>query len=66
MPNTLTVDEKLLEEAFRLGGHRTKKQAVNEALQEYIDRRKRLGFLKLSGKVDYDPGWNYKQERKRR
>ncbi|MFY9826997.1 MAG: type II toxin-antitoxin system VapB family antitoxin [Thermoanaerobaculia bacterium] len=40
MPTNLAIDDELLEEALHLGGHRTKKATVNEALKEYIQRRK--------------------------
>ena len=66
MPTNLNIDERLLDEAKRLGGHHTKRAAVNEALREYIQRRKRLGALKAFGSFDFDPDFNYKEERKRR
>ena len=66
MPTNLNIDEQLLDEAKRLGGHNTKRAAVNEALREYIQRRKRLGALKAFGSFDFDPDFNYKEERKRR
>lgn len=66
MATNLALDDKLLNEAVRLGGHRTKKATVTEALQEYIRRRKQLGILELAGKIDYDPDYDYKKERRRR
>ncbi len=66
MPSNLAIDDKLLDEAVRLGKHRTKKATVNEALQEYIQRRKRLTMLKSFGTIDFDPRYDYKSERKRR
>lgn len=66
MATNLALDDKLLNEAVRLGGHRTKKATVTEALQEYIQRRKQLGILELAGKIDYDPDYDYKKERRRR
>jgi len=66
MPTNLNIDQQLLDEAKRLGGHRTKRAAVNEALREYIQRRKRLGALNAFGSFDFDPDFNYKEERKRR
>ena len=41
MPTNLALDDNLLNKALRLGGHRTKRETVNEALKEYIERRKR-------------------------
>lgn len=66
MATNLALDDKLLNEAVRLGGHRTKKATVTEALHEYIQRRKQLGILELAGKIDYDPDYDYKEERRRK
>jgi len=65
MPTNLAIDDELLEEARRVGGHRTKKATVTEALQEYIQRRKQLELLDLFGTIDYDEDWDYKKQRKR-
>ena len=66
MATNLAIDDKLIEEARVIGRHRTKKAVVTEALQEYIQRRKQLQMLNLLGKIDYDPGYDYKRQRKRR
>jgi Arc/MetJ family transcription regulator len=66
MATNLGIDEKLLAEAQRLGGHRTKKAAVNEALADYVRRKARKGLMKFFGKIDYDPRFDYKEARKRR
>lgn len=65
MPTNLAIDDELLEEALRLGGHRTKKATVNDALKEYIQRRKQLKILDLFGQIDYDPDYDYKEQRRR-
>ena len=66
MPTNLAIDDRLIEEARELGRHRTKKDTVNAALYEYIQRRKQLNILKLLGKVEYDPAYDYKRERRRK
>jgi len=66
MATNLAIDDKLLREAVRLGRQRTKKATVNEALREYIDRRKRLKALKLFGTIDFHPRYDYKRERRER
>lgn len=63
MPTNLAIDDRLLEEAQRIGGHRTKRATVNEALEEYIQRRKQARILELFGTVDFDPKYNYKKQR---
>ncbi len=65
MATNLDIDEKLLDEALRIGGNRTKKATVEQALQEYIQRRKQQKILKLFGKIEYDPSFNYKEQRRR-
>ena len=66
MATNLAIDDKLIEEAREIGGHRTKKAVVTEALQEYIQRRKQLQMLNLLGRIDYGPGYDYKRQRKKR
>jgi Arc/MetJ family transcription regulator len=66
MPTNLALDDRLVEEAKRLGKHRTKREAVNQALAEYVARRKRKRILRLFGKLDWDPRYDYKSERRRR
>ena len=65
MATNLAIDDSLLEEALRIGGHRTKKATVTEALQEYIARRRQQRVLKLFGQIDFDPRYNYKSARRR-
>ncbi|MEK7446452.1 MAG: type II toxin-antitoxin system VapB family antitoxin [candidate division NC10 bacterium] len=66
MPTNLAIDDRLLTRAVRLGGHRTKRATVNEALEEYIKRRQRLAAIKAFGTVELDPTYDYKQARKKR
>jgi Arc/MetJ family transcription regulator len=66
MATNLAIDDRLLCEAVRVGKRSTKRETVNEALREYIDRRKRLKALDLFGTIDFDPRYDYKAERKKR
>jgi Arc/MetJ family transcription regulator len=65
LPTNLAIDDDLLEEAKRVGGHRTKKETVNEALTEYIQRRERRALVELFGQIDFDRRYNYKRARRR-
>jgi Arc/MetJ family transcription regulator len=65
MPTNLAIDDRLLAEAQRAGGHRTKKATVTEALQEYIQRRRQSKIVKLFGTVEFDPSHDYKKQRRR-
>jgi Arc/MetJ family transcription regulator len=64
MPTNLAIDDELLEEVVRVGGHRTKKDTVNEALREYIQRRRQSEIVKLFGTVEFEPGYDYKKQRR--
>jgi hypothetical protein len=66
MATNLAIDDKLILEAQKIGGHRTKKAAVTEALKEYIQRRQQLKVTSLFGKIDYAPDYDYKARRSRR
>ncbi len=64
MPTNLAIDDRLLEEAQKVGRHRTKRECVTAALTEYIDHRKQQEIVALFGKIDYRRGYHYKRERK--
>jgi Arc/MetJ family transcription regulator len=65
MATNLDIDEGLLNEAQRLGHHKTKKQAVNTALDEYIKQQKRSQLLALEGQIEYFGDYDYKALRRR-
>jgi Arc/MetJ family transcription regulator len=64
MSTNLAIDDSLILEAQKVGGHTTKKAAVSQALLEYIQRRRQLEVLALFGTVDYDADYDYKQQRR--
>jgi hypothetical protein len=66
MPTNLALDDRLVEEAKRLGHHASKRAAVNEALAEYVARRRQRRIVDLFGKLEWDSKYDYKAERKRR
>lgn len=66
MPTNLKLDDKLIEETVKLGNFKSKQQAVNSALAEFVHRRQRLRILDLAGKIDFAPGWDYKKLRRSR
>jgi len=65
MPTNLALDDRLIEEARRAGRHKTKREAVNAALAEYVKRRKQLRILDAFGSFDFNPDYDYKAERRR-
>jgi hypothetical protein len=65
MATNLSLDPDLLDRALKVSGERTKKAAVTRALQEFIARRQQKRLLDLMGRLEWDPGFDYKAERKR-
>lgn len=63
MSTNLAIDDALINEAVKVGGHRTKKAAVTEALQEYIAHHKQMKILDIFGKISLDPTYDYKKQR---
>lgn len=63
MATNLALDDTLIEEAKKIGQHRTKKGVVTEALHEYIQRRKQSEILKIFNTVTFDKDYDYKQQR---
>ena len=63
MATNLQIDNDLIQEALQLGGHRTKRAVVEEALQEYVQRRKQLKITELFGTIEYDDNYDYKKQR---
>ncbi len=66
MPSNLQIDDLLLAKAQQVGGFRTKKDTVNEALAEFVRRREQARIVEHFGTIDYDPDYNYKKERSKR
>lgn len=65
MATNLALDPELLERAYRVSGERTKKAAVTRALQEFIARREQRRMVELFGELEWDAGYDYKDERSR-
>jgi hypothetical protein len=63
MATNLAINDSLILEAKKIGGHKTKKEAVTEALHEYINRKKQSEITELFGHIDYDKRYNYKKGR---
>jgi hypothetical protein len=66
MATNLGINDKLVVEAQKRGKHKSKKDAVNAALGEYIRLKKQEDLFNLFGKIDFDPAYDYKAERRRK
>ena len=66
MATNLKLNDELIEATVKLGKFKSKQEAVNTALAEYVQRRQRLRILDLAGKISFDPKWDYKRLRRSR
>lgn len=66
MATNLALDDRLIEEARRVGRHKTKREAVTAALEEYVRRRKQLGVLELRESIEFSDDHDYKALRTRK
>jgi Arc/MetJ family transcription regulator len=65
MATNLNLDDDLIEKAVALGGHKSKKDAVNQALREYVSQLRRIEALDSFGTFEFDPDYDYKRARRR-
>lgn len=65
MDTNLKVVENLIQEALELGNQTTKRAVIEEALREYVQRRKQLKIMELFGTIEYDDNYDFKEQRQR-
>jgi Arc/MetJ family transcription regulator len=53
MRTNIEIDEKLIAEAMKLMGTRTKKETVDKALQAQVAIKRQVSVRSLRGKVDW-------------
>jgi hypothetical protein len=51
---------------MKIGGFRSKKDTVNAALEEFIQKRKAEELIGLFGQIEYDTDYDYKAMRNRK
>ena len=63
MRTNVMLDDSLIEEALKVSRAKTKKEVIHEALKEFVENRKRLNLLDLSGKIKFAEEYDYKAMR---
>jgi len=63
VPTNLNIDNDLLGRAKALGHHRTKRETVECALREYLERLEAEcvgdgSLVQMFGTIDFDPDWS--------
>lgn len=62
MATNLDLDDRLIQVARELGGHRTKRDAVTRALEEYVRWLRQQAIVRDFGSIDYDPKFDYRKQ----
>ena len=65
MATNLALDDRLINEALKAGHHKSKKEAVTEALRSYVKSLKQQDILSSFGKINFDKEYDYKKARNR-
>ncbi|MFO1471010.1 MAG: type II toxin-antitoxin system VapB family antitoxin [Turneriella sp.] len=54
MRTNIVLDDKLVKEAMKLSGKKTKRELVDFALHELINQHRRRALLNLRGKIHWE------------
>jgi len=63
LATNLAISDELLASALKISGLKTKRETVNMALEEFIQRRRRKDAMELFGKIDFSRNWNPRKAR---
>lgn len=66
MRTNVVIDDSLMKQAMQLSGLSTKKEVVDRALFEFVQRRSRKDLAELRGKIKFADDYDYKENRKGR
>ena len=66
MRTNIVIDFNLMEQAMRVSGLSTKKEVVNRALLEFVQRHTRKDLAELQGKIQFAEEYDYKAKREGR
>lgn len=64
MRTNIVIDDKLMEQAMRVSGLTTKKEVVDRALVEFVQRHTRKDLKELQGRIQFADNYDYKTMRK--
>ncbi|MDA7916179.1 type II toxin-antitoxin system VapB family antitoxin [Verrucomicrobia bacterium] len=64
MATNIELNERLVSKVMRLAKLKTKKDAVNLALEEFVQRREQFKIVDLFGTVEEGEPFDYKAQRK--
>jgi len=62
MRTTINIKEKTVQEVMHITGAKNKSQAINEALEAYVQQKRMKKLLELKGKLNLDENWKALRE----
>ncbi|MBW4599644.1 MAG: type II toxin-antitoxin system VapB family antitoxin [Calothrix sp. FI2-JRJ7] len=65
MAINIQIDDALVKEALTFDNQQSERDVVEQALREYVQRRKQIKVIDLFGTIDYDEDYDYKQQRQK-
>jgi Arc/MetJ family transcription regulator len=63
MRTNINLDDQLVEDAFKLSRAKTKRELIHEALEEFVQSRRRLDLLDLEARIEFAKGYDHKKVR---
>ena len=66
MVTNIAINGTLLEQALLIGGLNAENEAINLALEEFIERRAGENVISLFNTIEYDDDYDYKKLRGKR
>lgn len=66
LKTNIDLDDRLVEQAFKLTGLRTKKELANFALAELVKTKEKKDLLDLAGEIEFSDGFDINSVRNNR
>jgi len=63
MRTNIVLNEELMTKAMEISKLKTKREVVDIALQEYVEKNNRPNLMDLCGKIKFADGYDYKSAR---
>lgn len=64
MRTNIEIDDTLMQQAIRISGLKTKKDVVEQAMIEFVERRTRKDLSELRGMIQFADNYDYRAARK--
>lgn len=62
MRTTINLKSEIIQEVMHLTGAKNKSQAINEALETYVQEKRMQKLLELRGKLNLEENWKALRE----